>query len=212
MKRIFFRQDAHMARGRMNAGDAAPSQRWIEIRERKRKICDMIHNSTWLIETFVQVSGVLIQFLSLNMDSYLLQSIHDTIGLLFARIVVPLTSLFSEQKIRVAILERGWIYAIKVALKIERLSNVQPLENNHRSARSNENNVSKHVPQAFLKNTFSNLNKINPRHLTNEEMKMSIRTTSPAKSSREQSSPPISESLNSIRAKNLPNTFPDDLP
>ena len=98
MKRIFFRQDAHMARGRMNAGDAAPSQRWIEIRERKRKICDMIHNSTWLIEAFVQVSGVLIQFLSLNMDSYLLQSIHDTVGLLFARIVVPLTSLFSEQK------------------------------------------------------------------------------------------------------------------
>ena len=196
----------------MNAGDAAPSPRWIEIRERKRKICDMIHNSTWLIEAFVQVSGVLIQFLSLNMDSYLLQSIHDTIGLLFARIVVPLTSLFSEQKIRVAILERGWIYAIKVALKIERLSHVQPLENNHRSVRSNEDNVSKHFPRAFLKNTFSNLNKINPRHPTNGEMKISISTTSPDKSSSEQPSSPITESLNSISAKNLPNTLPDDLP
>ena len=212
MKRIFFRQDAHMARGRMNAGDAAPSQRWIEIRERKRKICDMIHNSTWLIETFVQVSGVLIQFLSLNMDSYLLQSIHDTIGLLFARIVVPLTSLFSEQKIRVTILERGWIYAIKVALKIKCLSPVQPLENNHRSARTNEDNVSKRFPQTFQKNTFSNLNKINPLHPTNGEMKMSISTTSPDKSSSEQPSSPITESLNSIRAKNLPNTLPDDLP
>ena len=201
-----------MARDRMNAGDTAPSQRWIEIRERKRKICDMIHNSTWLIETFVQVSGVLIQFLSLNMDSYLLQSIHDTVGLLFARIVVPLTSLFSEQKIRVAILERGWIYAIKVALKIERLSQVQPLENNHRSARTNEDNVSKRFPQTFQKNTFSNLNKINPLHPTNGEMKMSISTTSPDKSSSEQPSSPITESLNSISAKNLPNTLPDDLP
>ena len=201
-----------MTRGRMNAGDAEPSQRWIEIREQKTKICDMIHNSTCLIEAFVQVSGVLIQFLSLNMDSYLLQSIHDTIGLLFARIVVPLTSLFSEQKIRVAILERGWIYAIKVALKIERLSQVQPLQNNHRSAHSNEDNVSKRFPQTFLKNTFSNSNKINPRHPTNGDMKMSISTTSSEKSSSEQSSSPISESLNSIRAKNLPNTLPDDLP
>ena len=196
----------------MNDGDAAPSQRWIEIRERKRKICDMIHNSTWLIETFVQLSGVLIQFLSLNMDSYLLQSIHDTIGLLFARIVVPLTSLFSEQKIRVAILERGWIYAIKVALKMERLSQVQPLQNDHRSARSNKDNVSKHFPETFLKSTFPNLNKINPRHPTNGDMKMSISTTSSEKSSSEQSSSPISESLNSMRAKNLPNTLPDDLP
>ena len=196
----------------MNAGDAAPSPRWIEIRERKRKICDMIHNSTWLIEAFVQVSGVLIQFLSLNMDSYLLQSIHDTVGLLFARIVVPLTSLFSEQKIRVAILERGWIYAIKVALKIERLSHVQPLENNHRSARSNEDNVYKRFPQTFIQNTFSNLNKVNPRHPTNGEMKMSISTTSAEKSSSEQTSSPISEGLNIIKTKNLPNTLPDDLP
>ena len=196
----------------MNAGDAAPSPRWIEIRERKRKICDMIHNSTWLIEAFVQVSGVLIQFLSLNMDSYLLQSIHDTVGLLFARIVVPLTSLFSEQKIRVAILERGWIYAIKVALKIERLSHVQPLENNHRSARANEDNVYKRFPQTFIQNTFSNLNKVNPRHPTNGEMKMSISTTSAEKSSSEQTSSPISEGLNIIKTKNLPNTLPDDLP
>ena len=56
------------------------------------------------------------------------------------------------------------------------------------------------------------INKHRVKEHEGEEIKMSMRTTSQAKSSREQSSPPISESLNSIRAKNLPNTFPDDLP
>ena len=199
-----------MTRGRINAGDAAPSQRWIEIRERKRKICDMIHNSNWLLGAFVQVSGVVIKFLSLNMDPYLLQALQDTIALLFARIIVPLASLFSEPKFRVAILERVWTYAIKAVLRIERLFQVQPLAKNDRSASLNDGNASGYHPKNIMKHTISSLDKISPRQPTSDNMKKVFNTPSPVKSSSEFFTSSILNCLNKIRTKDLPNTLPHD--
>ena len=119
-----------MLRGRIREGDAPPSNQAVEIRRRKREICNMVHNSTWVIETFILFSTVIIQFLTLRMEPYTVQSVSDTIGLLCARIVVPFTSLFAEQRIKVIVMEQGWFAAMKAALKLEHFTQIVPFNNN----------------------------------------------------------------------------------
>ena len=119
-----------MMRDRTNEGDAPPSNQANDIRRRKREICNIVHNSTWVIETFILLSSVMIQFLSLRMEPYTAQSVSDTIGLLCARIVVPITSLFAEQRIKVIVMEHGWVPAIKAALKLEHFTRIVPFNNN----------------------------------------------------------------------------------
>ena len=109
--------------------DPAPSDRSVEIRKRKRDICNIVHNSTWVIETFILFSGIFSQLLTLRTDPYLIQCIHDTIGLVFARIIVPFTYLFAEQRIKIVVMEHGWICAMKTALKFVRVSRVAPMAN-----------------------------------------------------------------------------------
>ena len=116
-------------RDRRNEGDAPPSNQAVEIRRRKREICNMVHNSTWVIETFIVLSSVIIQFLTLRMEPYTAQSVSDTIGLLCARIVVPFTSLFAEQRIKVIVMEQGWFAAMKAALKLEHFTQIVPFNN-----------------------------------------------------------------------------------
>ena len=118
-----------MLRDRMNEDDAPPSGQAIEIRRRKRQICNIVHNSTWLIETFVLLSSVIIQFLPVRVEDYTAQSVSDTIGLLCARIVVPFTSLFAEQRIKIIVMEKGWVSAIKAALKLEHFTQIVPFNN-----------------------------------------------------------------------------------
>ena len=123
------RQDEFILRGHRLADDPAPSERIVEIRKRKRDICNIVHNSTWVIETFIIFSGILCQLVTLRTDPYLIQCIHDTVGLVFARIIVPFTNLFAEQRIKIVVMEHGWIYAIKTALKFGRLTRVAPMPN-----------------------------------------------------------------------------------
>lgn len=122
-----------MLNGRLASGDAPPSSNTIAIRKRKREICNVIHNMTWVIESFVILSGCIIQLLSLKMDPYLAQSIQDTNGLLFARIIVPFTYLYSENNIKQIILEDGWICATKSALSFERFLEILPFAKKHAS-------------------------------------------------------------------------------
>ena len=118
-----------MLRGHRLADDPAPSDRSIEIRKRKRDICNIIHNSTWMIEMFILFSGFMCQLLTLRTDPYLLQCIHDTVGLVFARIIVPFTNLFAEQRIKIVVMKHGWIRAIKTALRFECFTRVVPMPN-----------------------------------------------------------------------------------
>ena len=122
-----------MLNGRLASGDAPPSSNTIAIRKRKREICNVIHNMTWVIESFVILSGCTIQLLSLKMDPYLVQSIQDTNGLLFARIIVPFTYLYSENSIKQTILEDGWIRATKSALSFDRFLDIVPFVKNNTS-------------------------------------------------------------------------------
>ena len=126
---ILNRQDEFILRGHRLADDPAPSNRSVEIRKRKRDICNIIHNSTWVIEMFILFSGFMCQVLTLRLDPYILKCIHDTVGLVFARIIVPFTNLFAEQRIKIVVMKHGWIYAIKTALRFEHFTQVVPMPN-----------------------------------------------------------------------------------
>ena len=114
-----------MLSGRLASGDVPPSSNNIAIRKRKRDICDLIHNMTWVVESFVILSGCTIQRLSLKIGPYLVQSIQDTNGLLCARIIVPFTYLYDIKQI---ILEHGWIRATKAALTFDRFLEILPFQ------------------------------------------------------------------------------------
>ena len=105
------------------------STRAIEIRKRKRRIVNIIHNSTWVIENLVVVSGLLLQFIALREDRYLSECVHDTFGLLFARVLVPFTYLYSDHQIKIVILEEGWFRATIIALRLKKHSAIQPVDN-----------------------------------------------------------------------------------
>ena len=116
-----------MLYGRIRAGDAMPSNQSVEIRRRKREICNMIHHSTWMVEVFIIFSSIACHFLSMLVDPYFIQCISDRVELIFARIIVPFTNLFDERRIKIAVMERGWVYAIKTSLKWQHLSAVVPI-------------------------------------------------------------------------------------
>ena len=128
-------------------GDAPLSNQTMEIRRRKREICNRIHNSTWLIETFAILSGGIFQLLALRVDPYIVSSVEDVLSLLIYRLLVPFTSLFSENRIKVIVLEQGWVSAIKTALKLKHLTQVIPIRpmplrinkpfSNHRTIQQN---------------------------------------------------------------------------
>ena len=121
-----------MFHGRRMDGDAPLSNQTMEVRRRKREICNRIHNSTWLIETFAILSGGIFQLLALRVDPYIVSSVEDVLSLLIYRLLVPFTSLFSENRIKVIVLEEGWVSAIKTTLKFKRLTQVIPIARNHR--------------------------------------------------------------------------------
>ena len=118
-----------MLHGRIRAGDIMPTDQSVEIRRRKREICNMIHHSTWMVEVFIIFSSIVCHFLSMVLDPYLTQCISDRVELMFARIIVPFTSLFDERRIKIVVMERGWIYAIKIALRWKHFSEIVPNQN-----------------------------------------------------------------------------------
>ena len=131
---LSYRHDSYMLNGRLAYGDVPPSSNNIAIRKRKRDICNVIHNMTWVVESFVILSGCTSQLLSMKIDPYLVQSIQDTNGLLCARIIVPFTYLYSENSIKQIILEHGWIRATKAALSFDRFLEILPYPKNNTAA------------------------------------------------------------------------------
>ena len=118
-----------MLQGRRIEGDVPASNQAIEIRRRKREICNIIHNSTWVIETSMLSIHILFEILALRIEPYILHSISDTIGGVSTKLVVPFTTLFAEQRIKVIVMEHGWISAIKEASKLKYFTPVEPFQN-----------------------------------------------------------------------------------
>ena len=105
----------------------------MEIRRRKREICNKIHNSTWVIETLGLLIATIFQLLALRTDPYLANSVSELIGVFITRLLVPFTCLFAESQIKIIVLKYGWVSAIKAALKFKHFSPVIPLDGNRGS-------------------------------------------------------------------------------
>ena len=124
------RQDDYMTFERERNGGFRASDHSIILRKRKRDICHRIHNSTWLIETFSITLIIVLQLILINeADSYMSQSISFTISLVTSKIFVPFSLLFNETRIKILILERGWVCAIKYALRYNIFATVAPQQN-----------------------------------------------------------------------------------
>ena len=89
-----------------------------ELRANKRRICNVIHHSTWVAESSTILSCAIIQILTLNIDPFLANCISDTLSaLIFGRIIAPFAHLFNEHRIKIFVLRDGWFSAMKHALK-----------------------------------------------------------------------------------------------
>ena len=124
---------------RRRDGDLAVTDRSIELRRRKREIVHIIHHTTWIIESLGVVIGfVYWQILRYEIYPNIFANLIFIQNVISANSLVPFTHLFNEHRIKVMILERGWIFAIKNALKFSIVHRVAPESN--LTARNPENN------------------------------------------------------------------------
>ena len=124
---------------RQRDGDLAVTDSSIELRRRKREIVHIIHNTTWIIETLgLVIWFVFQQILCSEINPNMCANLIFIQNIISAKTLVPFTHLFNEHRIKVMVLERGWIFAIKNALKFSIVHRVAPESN--LTARNPENN------------------------------------------------------------------------
>ena len=99
---------------RRRDADLAITDRSIELRRRKREIVHIIHHTTWIMESLGVVIGfVYWQILRYEIYPNIFANLIFIQNVISANSLVPFTHLFNEHRIKVMILERGWIFAIK---------------------------------------------------------------------------------------------------
>ena len=105
-------------------GGARMSDQSKQIRIKRRRIRNIIHNVTWIAESLTVLAAVVIQLtmdVAFNQDPMIIQSISEVLSTLsLHRIITPFAHLFNEKRIKDMILEHGWICAAKAALKFNR--------------------------------------------------------------------------------------------
>ena len=127
---LFGRKDDRVTIDRQNDGGPVISNRSIEIRRRKRQIIHIIHYSTTVIEYLGLGMWLVCQFLLFGwINSYVTSGVALTINLACAMILVPFSHLFNEHRIKVMVLEHGWGFAIKNAIRFDVGSRVAPIPN-----------------------------------------------------------------------------------
>ena len=165
---------------RRRDGDLAVTDHSIELRRRKREIVHIIHNTTWIMESLGLIIGfVFQQILCSELNANICANLIFIQNLINAKTLVPLTHLFNEHRIKIMVLQRGWIFAINNALQFNIVPRVAPIapnlstrnsENNGRGSR--KSNVSMEIlrkypkqecihitdstPEAFTKNKIAN--------------------------------------------------------
>ena len=109
------REEIHSSRQAMLADESD------KLRARKRRICNVIHHSTWVAESSTLLACAIFQILThIILDSYLVNCISDTLfNLIVGRIIAPFAHLFNEQRIKIIVLHNGWLFAMKHALKFD---------------------------------------------------------------------------------------------
>ena len=124
---------------RRRDGDLAVTDRSIELRRRKREIVHIIHHTTWIMESLGVVIGfVYWQILRYEIYPNIFANLIFIQNVISANSLVPFTHLFNEHRIKVMVLQRGWIFAMKNALQFNIVPRVAPESN--LLARNPENN------------------------------------------------------------------------
>ena len=125
---------------RRRDGDLAVTDRSIELRRRKREIVHIIHNTTWIMESLSLIIGLIVftQILCPEINPNICANLTFIWNLISAKTLVPFTHLFNEHRIKVMLLQRGWIFAMKNALQFNIVPRVAPESN--MLARNPENN------------------------------------------------------------------------
>ena len=124
---------------RRRDGDLAVTDRSIGLRRRKREIVQIIHNTTWIMESLgLVILFVLQQILCSEINPNFCENVIFIHNLIIATTLVPFTHLFNEHRIKVMVLQRGWIFAMKNVLQFNIVPRVAPESN--MSARNPENN------------------------------------------------------------------------
>ena len=124
---------------RRRDGDLAVTDRSIELRRRKREIVHIIHHTTWIMESLSLVIGLFVlQHLCPEINPEICANLVFIHNLFSAKTLVPFTHLFNEHRIKVMVLQRGWIFAMKNALQFNIVPRVAPKSN--MLARNPENN------------------------------------------------------------------------
>ena len=135
--------------------DLAVTDRSIEIRRRKRKIVHIIHNTTWIMESLGLIIGfVFQQILCSETNPNICANLIFIQNLINAKTLVPFTHLFNEHRIKIMILERGWVFAMKSALQfniVPRVAPVVPNLSTGNTERSRQGNVSMDILRKYPK-------------------------------------------------------------
>ena len=127
---LICRKDDRVTTDRQNDGGPVISNRSIEIRRRKRQIIHIIHYSTTVIEYLgLGMWLVCVVLLFGWISLYVSTAVAATVNLACAMILVPFSHLFNEHRIKVMVLEHGWIFAMKNAIRFYIDSRIAPIPN-----------------------------------------------------------------------------------
>ena len=142
---------------RSSDGEIMGSSRSAEVRRRKREIINKIHNSSWMLESLILIFGVMVQFLIyFETGTYISQSIFSVSNLMCHTIFMPFLHLFNEHSVKMMILEHGWFFAMKNAIRLNPGSRIVP-QQNHRLNTNHTSNVK------TIRNTTSTNEDISPK-------------------------------------------------
>ena len=172
------RKDDRMTIDRRRDGDLAVTDRSIELRRRKREIVHIIHNTTWIMESLGLIIGFVFQQVlcsKINANTY--ANLIFIQNLINAKTLVPFTHLFNEHRIKIMVLQRGWIFAMKNALQFNIVPRVAPVAPNlstrnleHIGRRSRKSNVSMEILRKYPKQECVDLTDSTPEAFTKNKI------------------------------------------
>ena len=121
---------------RSKEGEIIKSSRSAEVRRRKREIINKIHNSSWIFESLILVFNGIVQSLYIYVEAgtYMSQSISAVLNLMCHTILIPFLHLFNEHSIKIMILEHGWFFAMKNAIRFIPASRIVPQLNRSKTS------------------------------------------------------------------------------
>ena len=146
---------------RSRDGEIIGSSRSTEVRRRKREILNKIHNSSWILESSILIFNGIVQSLEyFETGTYISQSVSAILNLMCHTIFIPFLHLFNEHDVKIMILEHGWFFAMKNAIRLSPASRIVPQQN--RLSTSPPSNVK------ALRNTTSTNEDVSPKQRANK--------------------------------------------